>query len=236
MERFIDDDSQRPGKLIRDRPMVCGDIHDIPFSDNSFSFIHCSHILEHLDSPEEAIAEMVRIARAGYIEVPSEIHEFTDLNFPFHRWVMSLEDGVLVFREKPENLPDHPLIKALTSGSNKTLKFIRKHHDNVNIISLFWNDYVQHRVERSERPIQFEYTDEQSSEGKFIGSRLKSKVKYLLGKSLSPRINLFDLLACPICKQPLKSKNSGLVCGNCLKWFPITDGVPMLTVDHAVPL
>ena len=51
MERFLEDDDQRPGKLIHDRPLICGDIHDIPFVDDAFSFIHCSHILEHLEYP-----------------------------------------------------------------------------------------------------------------------------------------------------------------------------------------
>lgn len=39
MERFLEDDSQRPGRLIADRPIVCSDVHRILFVDKAFSFV-----------------------------------------------------------------------------------------------------------------------------------------------------------------------------------------------------
>jgi len=234
MERFIGDDSQRPGKLIIDRPIVCGDIHDIPFINDAFSFIHCSHILEHLYDPAKAIAEMMRVSRSGYIETPSEIHEFLDLNFPFHRWAISAEDDKLIFREKTKNIATHPLIEALKDKKNRTTQFIRKHHDEINIISLFWQDEVNFRIERSDHAIENYMTEDTSSSAKgYAVSSRKSKLKLMLGKLLSPTINLHEILACPICKHHIQIAKPGLICTNCNKKFPIINDIPMMIKEYA---
>jgi len=55
------------------------DVQDMPFEDESFDFVVCCAILEHVPYPERAIAEIFRVLRPGgevAIEVP--------LNQPFH--------------------------------------------------------------------------------------------------------------------------------------------------------
>lgn len=44
---------------------VVADAHDLPFEDNSFEVILCSEVLEHLHTPEKAIAEMRRVLEPG---------------------------------------------------------------------------------------------------------------------------------------------------------------------------
>ncbi len=41
---------------------VLGDIENLPFSDNSFEISHARHILEHLNSYEAAIRELIRVS------------------------------------------------------------------------------------------------------------------------------------------------------------------------------
>lgn len=41
------------------------DIMDMPFDDESFDFFICSHVLEHVDSDDQAIQELYRIAKHG---------------------------------------------------------------------------------------------------------------------------------------------------------------------------
>lgn len=43
------------------------------FQNNEFDFAWCSHVLEHVTNPSEFLSEMQRIARAGYIEVPTPL-------------------------------------------------------------------------------------------------------------------------------------------------------------------
>ncbi len=42
-------------------PVMLGDIKAIPFSDNSFDIAYARHILEHLESYEEALTELIRV-------------------------------------------------------------------------------------------------------------------------------------------------------------------------------
>lgn len=234
LERFLEDDSQRPGKLIVDRPIVCGDIHDIPFVDNAFRFVHCSNILEHIDDPEKAIIELMRISKSGYIETPSEIHEYLDLNFPFHRWAVSTEDDKLIFREKAQDVPIHPLVEALRNKKNNTWKYIHKHHDHINFISWFWHDEIKFRIEKSDHPIK-EYSTEGTpiSASAYAVNHRKSKLKLMLGKLLAPTINIFDILACPLCKTSVSQEKEELICYKCKKKFPIINKVPMMTKEYA---
>lgn len=46
-----------------------------PFEDGSIDFLVCSHTLEDVRDPVWVCSEMRRVARAGYIEVPSRLEE-----------------------------------------------------------------------------------------------------------------------------------------------------------------
>lgn len=87
---YPEETSHRVERLKRDdRPFAVVDIHRLPYPDHSFDFVFCSHVLEHLDDPGKAIRELQRVARAGYIEVPTRL---SDVMFNFtrlenhHRW------------------------------------------------------------------------------------------------------------------------------------------------------
>jgi hypothetical protein len=50
-----------------------------PFADKSIDFVICSHVLEDIRDPLWVCAEMVRIGKRGYIEVPSRVAESQSL-------------------------------------------------------------------------------------------------------------------------------------------------------------
>lgn len=59
-----------------------GDLYDLPFADGAFDTVLCSEVLEHLDRPAEALAEVRRVAsRAVVLSVPRE---------PYFRWLNNL--------------------------------------------------------------------------------------------------------------------------------------------------
>jgi ubiquinone/menaquinone biosynthesis C-methylase UbiE len=50
-----------------------GSAYDLPFEDESFDLVCCIEVLEHLERPRDALAEMSRVAgRALLLSVPSE--------------------------------------------------------------------------------------------------------------------------------------------------------------------
>jgi hypothetical protein len=68
-----------------------------PFEDGQFDFAVCSHTLEDVRDPVFVCRELQRVARAGYVEVPSRIEEhMTGINGPWagwahHRWVCDVD-------------------------------------------------------------------------------------------------------------------------------------------------
>jgi SAM-dependent methyltransferase len=47
------------------KPDIVGDAHALPFPDDSYSFVLCTEVLEHLRDPRTAIAEMRRVLEPG---------------------------------------------------------------------------------------------------------------------------------------------------------------------------
>ena len=91
-----------------------------PFPDKSFDFAVCSHILEDVRDPVWVCSEMIRVARAGYIETPTRIVEQSlGIEHPLyagyyhHRWLVSVHEGRLSFRHKPHSL--HALKDAIVT-------------------------------------------------------------------------------------------------------------------------
>jgi len=74
-----------------------------PFRDNQFDFAICSHTLEDLRDPIWACSELARVARAGYIEVPSRVEELTFgihgpwVGWAHHHWLIQVLPGRIEF-------------------------------------------------------------------------------------------------------------------------------------------
>lgn len=95
-----------PGVFRDDVAYVEAPAENLPFSDDEFDFVYCTQVLEHVMDPVRACAEMSRVAKRGFVELPSRFGELTNGN-PSHRWVVDREEDVLVFT--PRNFLEHPL-------------------------------------------------------------------------------------------------------------------------------
>jgi hypothetical protein len=68
-----------------------------PFQDKKIDFVVCSHTLEDLRDPLWVCSEMIRIAKAGYIEVPSRLWETCRgmergiAGLSHHRWLIDID-------------------------------------------------------------------------------------------------------------------------------------------------
>lgn len=72
VDRFPEASPHRYEPLIRQgKPLVAADIHQLPFANRCFDFVYCSHLLEHVENPVRACAEIMRVGRRGYVETPT---------------------------------------------------------------------------------------------------------------------------------------------------------------------
>lgn len=77
------------------------------FRDKEFDFAVCSHVLEDIRDPLFVCSQIIRLAKAGYIEVPSRFRECAKPNasewlagWDHHRWIVDIERDVVVFTFK----------------------------------------------------------------------------------------------------------------------------------------
>jgi hypothetical protein len=74
-----------------------------PFEDDQFDFVVCAHTLEDVRDPIWVCRELARVARAGYIEVPSRLEEHAAcfqgpwVGWGHHRWFAEVGDGRIDF-------------------------------------------------------------------------------------------------------------------------------------------
>lgn len=82
-----------------------------PFDDKEFDFVYCGQTLEDIRDPIAVCRELSRVARRGYVEVPSAWIECTyDIDvgpltprypgYEKHRWLVFEEDAGLLFVPK----------------------------------------------------------------------------------------------------------------------------------------
>ena len=48
---------------------------ELPFKDKEFDFVIASHVLEHVNDPVLFLEELQRVAKSGYIEVPTKLED-----------------------------------------------------------------------------------------------------------------------------------------------------------------
>lgn len=107
VDRSLLEDAERSGRravLPFDKPFVVADACAMPFKDNAFDFVICSHVAEHIEAVDSFCSELNRVTQKGYLETPSKFAEV--LRHPsYHRWYVSNWRGALVFEPIPNGYP-----------------------------------------------------------------------------------------------------------------------------------
>jgi ubiquinone/menaquinone biosynthesis C-methylase UbiE len=102
IEKDMEESPERSGlkTVIPKCKLIIADVTmGIPLPDKSCDFVVASHILEHIEDPIAFCKELERIGKAGYIETPGPWQEWIN-NKKVHKWIVSNENGILVFRKK----------------------------------------------------------------------------------------------------------------------------------------
>lgn len=150
VDRFPEADQahQRSGgaRARVDRVFFDADAARLPFADGVFDYAICSHVLEHAPDPAAVIAELTRVARAGYVEVP-EASSAKIVDFPSHLWWCRLVEGTLEFEAKTTPWFDAEIHDYLgRSGLRNRLARLLDADLDHRVISLHWEGTLPHRV------------------------------------------------------------------------------------------
>ena len=117
---------------------IDGNLPNTPFKDKAFGFSFCSHLLEHVDDPDLAIKEIMRISKKGYIEVPNGILD-TISPFRSHLWFIFLNGNKLVFVRKSKKMHE----TLINNGAN--FHYLFKKIKNP-FIRLYWEGVIEYEI------------------------------------------------------------------------------------------
>jgi SAM-dependent methyltransferase len=155
LDRYLGDEyaAQRSGRgrARISRPLFNADAAAMPFADGAFDYTICSNLLEHVVDPAAVIRELVRVSRAGYIEVP-EASSAKIVDFPSHIWWCRLDSATqpptLVFTAKQSRDFDPEIADYLQrSGLARRVESVLNSRFEHRVIMLHWSGTVPHRVE-----------------------------------------------------------------------------------------
>lgn len=151
VDKYLSDDGQRhSGSMLYDKRKIFikANIEDLPFKDKAFDFVFCSHLLEHVENPDKAIKELTRVAKNGYLEVPSAILELL-APFPPHLWYCSYFDNTLIFRQKGREdnfFRDNVERFGKAIFNNNLFQYLLARHINIIFICLYWENNINYKI------------------------------------------------------------------------------------------
>jgi hypothetical protein len=129
-----------------------------PFGPKEVDFVICSHTLEDIRDPLWVCSEMVRIAKAGYIEVPSRAAESSrgvepgQAGWSHHRWLIDMDGGHVRFMMKYHKIHSHWRLSF-------PRRFLRRLPEHEQVQWLFWegslafSEVTLHGVDTIEREL-----------------------------------------------------------------------------------
>lgn len=125
-----------------------------PFADKQLDFVICSHTLEDVRDPVWMCSEMNRVARAGYIEVPSRLEEQTYgfqgpwTGWSHHRWLIDIADNAITFVHKSAVVE--------REGSHFHTAFRETLSPEERVSSLFWDGSFDFAERLFWDPVEFD--------------------------------------------------------------------------------
>lgn len=142
-------DVRRAMKRRKDFHFVVASAEALPFKDKVFGFIYCAHVIEHVEDPLAACAEISRVGVRGFLICPSKFSEVvrpTDI----HHWMVSLVKGELLFERKfPELFPAAKWAERMTpeiQSKQIDVAYERRFPAGVFNVILHWFEKIECKV------------------------------------------------------------------------------------------
>lgn len=260
-DRYMQDNSERAGAfaIVIDRPFVVADGYRLPFADKTFDYVICSHILEHMDDPKAFLAEVARVGKAGYIEVPSGESECV-FGWDIHHWYCEKKGKALVLRRKQEGEQFGRFFHRLIADTIWFRRFFEEHEDRW-YVRLEWKNRIdcvvvdepptkgwKQRLDAKAWKLLTAAKPEILNDIRFyifwmwrrLARKLRKEMKrghwMFLRAAFPERIvaQLLPRVVCPSCRHALHEKNHGLACPRCHAYYTVEQGIPILLVPEVL--
>jgi len=158
-----------------DRPLFDSDAAAMPFADDAFDFVVCSHVLEHVPDPAAVAAELSRVGKAGYVEVP-EAASAKILDFPSHLWWCRLDGRTLRFTAKRHRAFDPDIAAYIErAGVERRLAKLLDAEFDHRIAALSWSGSVDVTVDGAPDP-------------EFVAAALAADAHHQVGQTHAGRV------------------------------------------------
>jgi len=237
IEKFISDRKERRyvAYIPKARPFIIADGCHLPFIDNAFDYIICRHVIEHIEDPEEMLKEMKRLAKKGYISAPSGYEESISAG-AYHKWFVFIKDGKLILEQKRERSdrryqkeariikPERQVEYEYNPHNPLKWKIIRNAANEEFVSADLDQDYERALLAASKKVYPI-----------FVKMRIifRERIRQLFFKT-SKKIDIYALLACPICKSKLTKIKDMLFCHYCKRKYQMINNIPILLREKAM--
>lgn len=89
----------KEGHIITNKTIILYDGEIMPFVDDEFDYVICSHVLEHIDDIDKFMKEIMRVGKRGYFEFPTIYYDYI-YNFDVHKTFLLHSDNLLLWFPK----------------------------------------------------------------------------------------------------------------------------------------
>jgi uncharacterized protein YbaR (Trm112 family) len=197
---------------------------------------------------EKALSELARVGRRGYIETPSAAFEKL-LGAPYHHWYVTNQNGVIAFRRKTDYAEFAELMRIFLPLQRDSRTFFRLLFENFDrfFVGIEWEGRIDYLIEgiptEGEATVVNDYPGDLRSGYHNLGGTLqrehqmRMRMKQIMHKLLGGQAvaDIFQILACPVCKTrvAVSSSHDAVVCCLCNRSYPVRNGVPVMLLEES---
>lgn len=245
-DAYLDTRERHFVPLVHDRPTVLGFVENLPFLDDTFDFVIASHVLEHSPDPDRFLAEVQRVGRAGYIEVPDAFMERLSCYLD-HRLEITEREGTLQIRKKPAHVTDPQLADLFEDRAASVFHhWVARYPFHFHVRYYWTKEDGPQRLRYSVLNPEVDATWPAPAATPRVRMRanvmtaIKTAVLWLARATLSQRsrnrgLRIDDYLQCPRCRSAdLRPDGNMRACGGCkARYAVLQNGIVDFSAPHA---
>jgi hypothetical protein len=231
VDKYLSGVKERPLDFLDTNAYIIQcDLEAVPFRDKAIDFAYSSHTIEHISNLKQALDEMSRTSKKGYITCPSAFREQI-VSYKMHVWYILNKNNRLVI--EPKRAPYQKYIgdfmdKLLSSKKAYIWHRFEKKFKNILIIEYFWQNNIQYTIKENknysiEWKVPGETNHTYSDNIIFLIRKiiLKSASKFKRAIHGKKNINILDIIFCPKCKGQLTIQDNKICkCSRCGQKYP----------------